>query len=175
MLTEGIEAKEPAFLHRLRGEYRSGDASRHEHPLARPKKHKIADDEDDEPIYVDGDSLNTVSKAEYEALQTHTEPQKTVESCTASLPFSQTRPTEQENNAPADQLDVAVPSRQLEASIGGNSKKRLAKVIGEDGKSDENPSDQNLPSRDARSISGLRKKGNKVKKIKLSFQEDSTT
>lgn len=175
LLTEDTESKEPAFLRRLRGEYGSGDSSRHERPLARPKKHKISDDDDDEPTYVDGDSLNIISKAEYDTLQNLTEPEKTIEKCTAPLPISQTGPKERENITAPEQLDHAVASRQLEASIGGNARKRLAKVIGDDGESAENPPDQSFPSNDAGSISGLGKKGKKSKKIKLSFQEENTT
>ncbi|KAF2817210.1 uncharacterized protein BDZ99DRAFT_374688 [Mytilinidion resinicola] len=63
-----FEANEPAFLRRLRGEATSGrDASRHERPVARPKRAK-GDDDDDAPTYVLEDGNESLSKAEYEAL-----------------------------------------------------------------------------------------------------------
>lgn len=169
VLTESTESKEPAFLRKLRSEHGSGDSSRHERPLARPRKHTTADDRDDDPVFVDGDSHNTISKTEFDALRIHTEPKETNKNGALSLPVTSASPPEQENTTNPDQLDHKIPLKQLEASIGRSSKKRLAKVIYDDGESAE------TPSNDVGNISDSRKKAKKARNIKLSFQEEGST
>lgn len=69
MFTSTIEAQEPPFLRRLREQQAGrGDPDRHERPLARPRRAKKDDDEDDGPTYVDEATNSTLSKEEYAAL-----------------------------------------------------------------------------------------------------------
>lgn len=170
-LTKVTDPKEPAFLRRLRGEYGDGDSARHERPLARPKKHRISDD-DDEPTYVDGISQNVVSKADYDALMNPKRLEKEEERSSSTSPNQRNLQIEKHATIGNDHSDPEVPPSQLEAKIGGNSKKRLAKIVGDDGKSAQGMSNGNLPVVDSGSTSKSRKKEKKAKKIKLSFDED---
>lgn len=61
------EANEPSFLRKLRSQQAGRDTDRHERQIARPKRAKVAVD-DDAPTYVDEESNDTLSKEEYEAL-----------------------------------------------------------------------------------------------------------
>lgn len=171
-LTRDKDPKEPAFLRRLRGEYGDGDSARHERPLARPRKHKISDDDDDEPTYVDGDSQNAISKADYDVMMNPNKLEKEEGRSAPSSPISQIRQKEEHATIGNCHLDHEPPPPQLEASIGGNAKKRLAKIIGDDGKSAHSSPNGNPSMTDSGSISKSKKKPTKAKKIKLSFDED---
>lgn len=64
-------AKQPAFLARIRNQHTGSDADRHERPIARPRGAlRTADQEDDDaPTYVlDEEGGDTLSKEEYEAM-----------------------------------------------------------------------------------------------------------
>lgn len=163
------DRNEPAFLRRLRGEHGDGEPARHERSLARPRKHKTSDD-DDEPTYVDGNSQNTISKIDYDALMNPKKLEKEEETSASSSPRSQSLQMEEHATIGNDHLDEIPPS-QLKASIGGNPKKRLAKVIGDDGKSAHSSPNGNPPALDSGSISKSKKKEKKAKKIILSFDE----
>lgn len=171
-LTKVTDPKEPAFLRRLRGEYGDGDSARHERPLARPKKHRIDDDDDDEPTYVDGISQNVVSKANNDALMNPERLEKEEERSSSTSPNQRNLQIEKHATIGNDHSDPEVPPSQLEANIGGNLKKRLPKIVGDDGKSAHGMSNGNPPVVDSGSISKSRKKEKKAKKIKLSFNED---
>ncbi|CZS97315.1 uncharacterized protein RCO7_00299 [Rhynchosporium graminicola] len=57
----------PPFLARLRANNNAGDG-RHEYTVARPKKARTAEDEaEDEPVYFDEGSGETLTKSEWEA------------------------------------------------------------------------------------------------------------
>lgn len=140
--------------------------------MARPKKHKISDDDDDEPTYVDENSQNAISKADYDALMNPQKLEKEEERSANSPPTSQNRQMKEDAISSNDHLDQEVPPSQLEASIGGSSKKRLAKIIGGDGKSAQSSPNENPSMIDSGSISRFKKKEKKVKKVKLSFDED---
>lgn len=170
-LTRNTDPKEPAFLRRLRGEHGIADSARHERPLTRPKKHKISDDDDDEPTYVDGNSQNAISKADYDALMNPQKLEKE-ERIGSSSPVSQDCQMEKHATTSNDGLEHEVPPSQLLASIGGNSKRRLAKIIGVDGKSAHSSPTENPSVIDSGSISKFKKKEKKTKKMKLSFDEN---
>lgn len=170
-LTRNTDPKEPAFLRRLRGEHGNADSARHDRPLARPKKHKISDDDDDEPTYVDGNSQNAISKADYDTLMNPQKPEKDERSGSSS-PISQSCQMEKHATMSNDRLEHEVPPSQLVASIGGNSKRRLAKTIGHDGKSAHRSPNENPSVIDSGSISKFKKTVKKTKKMKLSFDED---
>lgn len=168
-LTRDTDRNEPTFLRRLRVEHGDGEPARHECPLARPRKHKTSDDDDDEPTYVDGNSQNTISKIDYDTLMNPKKLEKEETSASSSR-RSQSLQMEDHATIGNDHLDEIPPS-QLKASIGGNPKKRLAKVIGDDGKSAHSSPNGIPPALDSGSISKSKKKEKKAKKIKLSFEE----
>lgn len=157
-----VDSNEPAFLRRLRGEY-GGDGARHGCPPARPRKQKISDDEDDEPTYVQENTHDTISKAEYDAMVKNVEVEKLENSIVVPpmKPDGHERALEELGKSPQD----PAPSKQQVAGIGGNAKRRLAKIVGED---DEMEASQHH-------VGGLinekKVKSKKGKKVKLSFNE----
>ena len=172
-LTRNTDPKEPPFLRRLKGEYEEGDPSRHERPFARPKKHKIPDEDDDKPTYVDGTCQNAISKADYDALMNPKKFEQEAERSPSSSPILQNRQIEEHVTSASDRLDHEVPPSRSETSIGGNSKKKLVKVIRYDGKSAfSSPIGNPSSAIDSGRISKSRKKEKKPKEIKLSFDED---
>ena len=159
-----IESNEPAFLRRLRGEYGDRDSSRHERPLARPRKQVQDGEEDDQPTFVVEESQDTLSKAEYEALAADNADNENNVHTSAKTNHS----VEQ---AQARQEEVTRGPTVVEqhiAGIGGSTKRRLAKVIGDEEEDEVAPKkgDSRKNSKNARA-----KKG---KKMKLSFDEENT-
>ncbi|KAK5806367.1 hypothetical protein VI817_000625 [Penicillium citrinum] len=153
------EANEPAFLQKLRGQY--GDNSgRLERPAARPLKAKDKrDEEEDEPVYVDEESNEVISKEEYKALvggddtkQSDID-QATKDSSTAD---NQDESTSQPEPTSAKQSNLT--------EVGGQKKRKQAKVVGEDTKPEP---DEPLPAK-----ASTTRKPKKAKKIKLSFDEE---
>lgn len=149
------ESNEPAFLRRLRGQVAGGDADRHERPIARPKRLKQNDDEDDGPTYVVEESGDTLSKAEYEAMLAKEDAaDETVE-----------RP---EGEA-AEGGEPRSHSRQQLAEAGQKQKKRkAAKIIGNDDEKDEAVA--NGHEEQAKKVTKKPKK--KAKAVKLSFEDE---
>ncbi|KAL8969621.1 MAG: hypothetical protein Q9183_001914 [Haloplaca sp. 2 TL-2023] len=164
------ETKEPSFLKKLRGEYGGGDSMRHAHQQKRPKRLRdAADDDSDEPVYMrEEDPHQSLSKAEYEAL--------------IKIPADQQRPGEQASlitealgskaaqSTPSVSSPAVAPqetsTKQERSTIGGASKKRAAKIVGEDASADEA---QTSPQKS----STLKKPSHKkAKKLKLSFDDD---
>lgn len=170
-LTKDTDSKQPAFLLRLRSEYGDGDSARHQRPLARPRKHKI-DDDDDEPTYVDGNNQNAISKADYDALMNPKRLEKEEERSASSSPLSQNRQMEELASIGKAHLNHEAPPSQLEASIGGNLKKRLAKIVGNVSESAHSSPKGNPSTVDSGPVSNFKKKEKKTKKIRLSFDED---
>lgn len=167
MLTEVAEAKEPSFLRKLREENGGGGSLRHERPLARPRKQRAGDEDDDQPTYVDEESRDTISRAEYE-----------------SLLGRQTRSDNAAIRSKLDGTEVVQPSiageveddgdektvriKQQVAVIGAQKRKKVAKVIGDDTQ-DHKDTGNKIVSTESRAD----KKPNKRKKVKLSFDEDA--
>ena len=154
------------FLRRLKGEY-GGESARHERPLARPRKQNIGEDEDGEPTYVQENSHDTISKAEYEALVKDAEVEKhdrkTVAPATAA-----TNKLERPLAKPDETRQDPAPWMAQVAGIGANAKKRSAKVVGEDhGIGDSEHLNVGC------AVTGTRPKTKRGKKVKLSFNEES--
>ncbi|CAG8034336.1 unnamed protein product [Penicillium salamii] len=149
------DAKQPAFLQKLRGEY--GDNSgRLERPAVRATRLKVnKDDDDDEPIYVDEESNEVISKEEYKTL----------------VGGSESKGEEKDDPAKDKSGDETHP--QAEASkqsnlteVGGQRKRKQVKVVGEGNaevKAEAEGEEQPKPTT---------KKPKKAKKIKLSFDEE---
>ncbi|KAI9043401.1 DUF4604 domain-containing protein [Aspergillus affinis] len=154
------EAKEPAFLQKLKGQY--GDTSgRLQQPISRPRRPKDDNGDDDEPTYVDEESNEVISKEEYEALvrggapkEDESSEEKTVNKKDPSGADEGTQSTTEKDG----------PSKQNLAEIGGQKKRKQVKVIGEDKPEAEN---EELQPKEPAS----RKPKQKKKKIKLSFDE----
>ncbi|PWY65566.1 hypothetical protein BO70DRAFT_366693 [Aspergillus heteromorphus CBS 117.55] len=150
------EAKQPAFLQRLKNQY--GDTSgRLERPIARPRKPKNETD-DDGPTYVDEESNEIISKEEYEALVRGDEDREG---------YNDNAPKDPEDKgASGSGMGVdGTASKQNVAEIGGPRKRKQAKVVGEEPRAEET---KETPRKD----SGSRKAKQK-KKIKLSFDDES--
>ncbi|MCJ1290741.1 hypothetical protein MMC34_002283 [Xylographa carneopallida] len=156
------ESKEPAFLRKLKNEYGGSNADRHESQLARPRKPRNNDD-DDEPTYVDEESNDTITKAQYEAILEKEEQ--------TTLQEQHSEPTISNNEAlvthetTQDVTRDTPPRKELVAAIGGIGKRRIAKVVGDDslGKNGEVPS---------HGATVGKRSTKKSKKIKLSFDEE---
>lgn len=167
------EAQEPAFLRRLR-EQNSGRSAdgRHERPVARARKPK-ADDEEDAPAYVDENSNETLSKAEYEALlKTESKPLAAETSGASNVHEDETPGVTGELTGSEPKVAGALPVEEKEESSTkeatvGSKKRKSAKVISNDeGQDDE---DAQKPT------TASKKQKKKGKTIKLSFddQEES--
>ncbi|KAL4802158.1 hypothetical protein BDV18DRAFT_147611 [Aspergillus unguis] len=153
------DAKEPAFLQRLRGQYgnTSGGLDR---PISqRPRKTKV-DNEDDGPTYVDAESNEVISKEDYEAMvkggdEQSEQPENGAKDKDAAA----------DENGDSKQKEGA-SSKQNLAEIGGPRKRKQAKVVGDDVQ--ETEGEDAKPKEPAARKPDQKKK---KKKIKLSFEE----
>ncbi|KAL1639866.1 hypothetical protein SLS58_007452 [Diplodia intermedia] len=161
--------KEPAFLRRMKGDLTAGrDTDRHERPVARPKRLKRDDEEDDGPTYVVEESNDTLTKAEYEALVTGT-----TEGSPAANAASDTA---EGKDGDETTVEKAKPKQQQVASVGGASKKRKAVKIG--GDADEERDEGGAAEKSGK-VEEPQKKDIKAKKpkkkakpVKLSFGDE---
>lgn len=161
-----VESNEPNFLRKLKGQYGGGDAVRHERPLARPKKHRD-EDEDDTPTYVVGESHDTMTKAEYEALLNQIAPQKQNEQ-QKNFP-NQPQPedtTEDAADKESESTQKLTSVKQQVASIGASTKRKSVRIVGDD---DGEVNDGR--SHESSAVPKTMKKKTK-KRVKLSFDED---
>lgn len=157
-----IEAKEPAFLQKLRGQYGT-TSGRLERPAARPRKPKNGNaDDDDEPVYVDEESNEVISKEEYQALVGSSATRKEGE---ASL---DDQPTAGEDKARTEKEPTAAKQSNL-TEVGGQRKRKQVKVVGEDQPEVEKTKPEN---EEAQPKPAAPRKPKKAKKIKLSFEEE---
>lgn len=153
------DSHEPAFLRRLRGEVGGQNSVRHESQLARPKKQRNVDEEDDDaPTYVDETSHEVVPKDEFEALVKRREGEDSkIRDSYRALP------DEEEQKRRNGQTEPS-PSKEQIASVGTMSKRRLAKVIG-----NEEVQQPESATKGPKGTGLAKTKRNK--KIKLSFDE----
>lgn len=129
---------------------------------------KSKDDEDDEPVYLDEETQNPITKKEYDALISRHEDKSGADQ---GLSPSLCSPSAQVKDSSTNKTEFLNSTQQQEASIGRNPKKRLAKAIANDPQVRENveksdnapPKHQGIP------------KTRKSKKIKLCFEEDVET
>ena len=160
-----IESNEPAFLRKLRNEYRGDDSARHERPLARPRKHVKDGDEDDQPTFVVEGSQDTLTKVEYEALMGLASDEKHDVNEAVSDPQPGSK-DEKPRKGSTEIPDESTPAKQKSASIGASNKRRFAKIVGDE---DEGTAE----SRDGDSARTPKKlKAKKGRKVKLSFAEE---
>ena len=131
--------------------------------MARPRKQVQQGEEDDQPTYVAEDSQDILSKAEYEALVTADNADKEDGDDLRSPAKARYGVGEAESRKDEVTREVAHVKQQV-ASIGGSTKRRLAKVIG----------DEEEDSRKANSKDSKKSRIKKGKKMKLSFDEEGT-
>jgi len=167
-LIEILEAKEPNFLRKLREENGGGGSLRHERPLARPKKQRAPDEDDDEPTYVDEESQNTISKAEHESLigrQTSSDKVVVPPELQGTDGTQNSIPKEEEEHEDDERKGRM---KQQVAVIGVQKRKKAVKVIGDDAQAYKD-NENNTVSTESRAG----KTPNKRKKVKLSFHGDA--
>lgn len=154
-------------MRRMKGDLSAGrDTDRHERPIARPKRSKRDDEEDDGPTYVIEESNDTLTKAEYEAL---------VNGGTETA--NDTSNATKENDGDEAAAEKTKPKQQQVASVGGASKKRKAVKIGSD--ADEEEGDEAKATEKSGKTEEPHKKDIKPKKpkkktkaVKLSFGDE---
>ena len=104
---------------------------RHGHPQIRPKRLKNGDDDDDEPTYVDEESHDTISKADYQAM--------VGKAAAVGDPEANVDPEGNEkapgNNAELDahtEQGQLVTSKDKLIDVGARKKRKPVKVVGAD-------------------------------------------
>ncbi|KAL1987334.1 hypothetical protein VTN96DRAFT_4050 [Rasamsonia emersonii] len=155
------EANEPSFLRKLRSQY-GGVDFRHERSQQRPRRPK--DDDDDGPTYVYEGTNEYLSMEEYEALVRGEEKKDENAGQEDNLPSESEAKASSEKEA--DTLDTeedGPKSQQKLAEIGGQKKRKQAKVVGEENVAENDTVQEDNPS--------TRKPKQKKKKIKLSFDD----
>ena len=168
-LTSILELEEPSFLRKLKSEYGRANSVRHERPLARPRKTKTAEDNDDEPTYVDEGSHDTLTKQQYEAMLSAENVPSLMSKGDAVTDAKAVDDNSTEHQGPTTSRfrEVAPPKIELVAAIGTTGKRRIGRVVGEGVPSDEIQADRTPDLR-------LKKPTKKAKKIKLSFDDVET-
>ncbi|EKG20424.1 hypothetical protein MPH_02270 [Macrophomina phaseolina MS6] len=151
----------------MKGDLSAGrDTDRHERPIARPKRLKRDDEEDDGPTYVVEDSNDTLTKAEYEAMLNGTADQ------TPSADVAQNVTENQDGDTKA--VETPKSKQQQVASLGGASKKRKAVKIGGDaddveGAEEEAATKSAKPEAQQNKDAKSKKLKKRIKAVKLSF------
>jgi hypothetical protein len=154
ILTCYTDAKQPAFLQKLRGQY-GDNTGRLERPALRPTRLKVNnEDDDDEPTYLDEESNEVISKEEYKALVGESGPKGEDEASNSEKDNS----TGDQANS---QTELSTSKQNNLTEVGGQRKRKQAKVVGED-KAETEEVQPKVTS----------KKSKKPKKIKLSFDEE---
>ena len=144
----------PPFLARLRaGQSTDG---RHEYTVARPKKARNAEDEaEDEPVYFDEGTGETLTKSEWEAKEA--EEGKQEEHAVAN--------GKKEGGIEAKE---AKESKEKLAEIGSSKKRKAGKVVGAYDETEEPETKKPAPKTEGKKAE-KGKAAKKGKKIKLSF------
>ena len=166
-LTSNLDANEPAFIQRLKGQF-GNSTGRLERPIERPRKPKN-DDDDDEPTYVDEESHEVISKEEYKSLvreSNHKEDDDPTKEAGDKEQAAHGSDEKDNTNAGKD----APATKQKLAEIGGPKKRKQAKVIGEENKAPDDPEVE----KEQQEAPTTRKPKQKKKKIKLSFDEEQS-
>ncbi|KAH7342842.1 hypothetical protein BKA65DRAFT_504936 [Rhexocercosporidium sp. MPI-PUGE-AT-0058] len=152
----------PPFLARLRANNNAGDG-RHEYTVARPKKARTAEDEaEDEPVYFDEGSGETLTKSEWEAREAVEEDEKEGGKAEGGVES-------------AVKGEEGKDGKEKVAAIGASKKRKAGKVVGGE-EEDEIPAAKAAVDKMASNQPGKKvekgKSTKKGKKIKLSFGDD---
>lgn len=160
-----VESKEPSFLRKLKKEYEDSDRSRHERPLARPRKRQAENEEEEEPVFLDEESLKPLSRDEcHLSLEPNREKQIAKQNLLSSPELTHYSAGVASENAACNTMST----KKQQVYIGGSSKKRLVKVVG--GSFDTADQVDNEDSSVDVKKGGPNKKRNKVV---LSFDQDA--
>lgn len=135
--------------------------------MARPRKQTQEGEKDDQPTYVVEDSQDVLSNAEYEALLAADNAETQKEENVLSSATVHNGAEEAQLQKDGVTSESALMKQQV-ASIGASCKRRLAKVVGDEGE------DEAAPERSESGNNGKRIKVKKGKKMKLSFDEELT-
>ena len=146
-----------------------GHSDRHERPIARPRKPRDAE-EDDEPTYVDEESHEIISKTEYTALLQAGD--KALPSAEGRLDESLTRGSSEHADPREDSGKVEAPKKEAVAAIGGSTKRRIAKVVGEEDNSYRSSKGAMTNGKDGENSKSGKKNAKRLRKIKLAFDEE---
>ncbi|KAJ9488023.1 hypothetical protein VN97_g5280 [Penicillium thymicola] len=148
------DAKQPAFLQKLRGQH-GDNTGRLERPALRPTRLKVnKDDDDDEPTYIDEESNEVISKEEYKVLVGENSPKGEGEAGDSAKDKST-------GDQDKSQAELSTSKQNNLTEVGGQRKRKQAKVVGEDKAEVEEVQPK-----------ATSKKSKKSKKIKLSFDEE---
>lgn len=160
LLTGVLDAKQPAFLQRLRGEY--GDTSgRLERPAVRSTRLKVKNDgDDDEPLYIDEESNEVISKEEYHTLVGGDE-----------LKGDEDSAAKDKSIHPDDKPQAETNKQRNLTEVGAQRKRKQAKVVGEEKTEGEDKTEGENKTEGEKVQPKPSKKSKKAKKIKLSFDE----
>ena len=148
--------------------------------MARPRKQVQEEEKDEQPTYVMAGSQDTLSKAEYEALVATNDADKQDEK--AVPPSTEAHHGIEETELSKDEITgEAAPAKQRVAGIGSSSKRRLAKVVGEEeeeeeedeeDEEDEEKGNGSIPHKNDSRNKDKKIRAKKGKKMKLSFDEE---
>ncbi len=176
------EAKEPAFLRRLKQQHAPEDGARRERQLGRPERPKRLqmggdDEEDDAPTYVDADTNEVITSSDYQKL--------VGEPASGSKDAARGADEVHETTATAtgevsQKIDAPDAEQASVAQVGERRRKRVGKVVGEDDednvskdrkgeKGNNEEADSKMPSKISNKSSAKKTR----KKIKLSFDDNS--
>jgi len=148
----------PPFLARLRANNASQDG-RHEYHVARPKKARNAEDEaEDEPVYFDEGTGETLTKTEWEAKDAAVD--------------TETEQGEGKNGAGTEGVKDSTGSKEKVAAIGSSKKRKGGKIIGGDDEEATLESEKKPMSQPEGKRVEKGRPAKKGKKIKLSFGDD---
>ena len=139
--------------------------------MARPRKQIQEGEEDDQPTYVVEDSQDTLSKVEYEALVAADCADKTDEN-NVHASTQASHGNEEAESRKGEVIGKAARVKQQVAGIGGSTKRRLAKVVGDEKEGEEE--DEAVPDKLDSGNDSKKSRLNKRKKMKLSFDEEGT-
>ncbi|KAE8451503.1 hypothetical protein EG329_003576 [Mollisiaceae sp. DMI_Dod_QoI] len=155
----------PPFLARLQANNSSRD-DRHEFAIARPKKARNPEDEaEDEPVYFDEKSGETLTKSEWEAREAAEDGEKAdEEGTTEGMEDAVNKEKAEGGKGGKDKKEENI------ASIGVGKKRKVGKIVG--GEEDKTAVDEKKTPRQEGKKLEKGKASKKGKKIKLSFGDD---
>ena len=163
-----LETKEPSFLRKLKSEY-GGGSSRHERPLARPRRQKAEDEEDDGPTYVQEETQDMISKEEYAVMLDRDRNIVRDEKNPESVEGNPVQCTDLDVDKELSTRQRTQKQQQL-AVIGAPKKRKMTKVVGDD----QSKSSFGEAQRINESTELITKPKKSKKKIKLSFDDDDS-
>jgi Domain of unknown function (DUF4604) len=151
----------PPFLARLRANNASSDG-RHEYHIARPKKARNAEEEaEDEPVYFDEETGETLTKTEWETQEVALAAEAGKEDAGGRT-----------EGVDLEEGEEGKENKEKLAAIGSSKKRKAGKVIGGDEEETTTEPEKKPISKPSSTKVEKGKPAKKGKKIKLSFGDD---